>query len=198
MLSMTHNAFPRQSDSSLTSQSSSVVPPHEYSCAAETIETTRVEGGFLVVAATLADLPRIVAIDGVSFSQPWSPRTFEDALRDDKSLVLVARNVEGKSVDGQACAFGVASVVGDEAEIATLAVAIEARGRGLGEHLLRELMRLCIDRGARRLFLEVRPSNQKARALYERLGYSECGRRRNYYADGEDALILRADCSVSA
>lgn len=220
---MTHNTPHHQSDSPPESDSPPSAPAHEYSCAAS-LETARESDGFRIESATLADLERIVAIDQASFSQPWAPRTFQDALQDDKSLVLVARVLnrdrlaapaspsheyscnaaiepqadEAQTV-GQAfvCAFGVATIVSDEAEIATLAVALEARGHGLGERLLRALMRLCVARGACRVFLEVRPSNAKARHLYERSGFFECGRRRNYYADGEDALILRADCDQS-
>lgn len=213
---MTHNASPRnpnpprENDSPRAAPQSPTDAAHEYSCEAPNQaapdEATKQNDGFFINVATPADLGRIVEIDQASFSQPWAPRTFQDVLQDEKSIVLVARasnlDMSESSAEQQSggaesvCAFGMATVVGEEAEIATLAVALEARGHGLGERLLRELMHASAMRDARRVFLEVRPSNASARRLYERLGFFECGRRRNYYADGEDALIMRADCNA--
>ncbi len=78
----------------------------------------------------------------------------------------------------------------DEAEILTLAVAPVARRLGIGRALVMEAARVAAARGAVRMLLEVSASNQAARALYESLGFSKAGRRRRYYADGADALIL--------
>jgi ribosomal-protein-alanine N-acetyltransferase len=135
-------------------------------------------------AATADDLAAVVAIDNVSFKQPWSPRSFEKALQDEKTDVLVAQSA------GRVVGFGVAYAVGDEGEIATLAVDGTARGQGLGERIVRALLELCNRRGARKVFLEVRVSNSSAQRLYERCGFVEVGRRRRYYADGEDAIVM--------
>jgi ribosomal-protein-alanine N-acetyltransferase len=84
-----------------------------------------------------------------------------------------------------------ARVAADEAEILTLAVAPAARRRGLAAALVREAARTARQRGAARLLLEVSATNHAARALYAGLGFTEQGRRRAYYADGSDALILQ-------
>ena len=85
-----------------------------------------------------------------------------------------------------------ARAVADEAEILTLAVAPEARRQGIARALLAAAIRAAEARGAAEMFLEVAAGNAPARALYFRCGFAEVGRRRRYYADGEDALVLRA------
>jgi ribosomal-protein-alanine N-acetyltransferase len=92
--------------------------------------------------------------------------------------------------------FVLARVAADEAEILTLAVVPEARRSGLGGALLAEAMAASILRGARAMFLEVSEANEAARALYGAAGFAEVGRRRRYYPDGSDALVLRRGLSA--
>jgi [ribosomal protein S18]-alanine N-acetyltransferase len=87
---------------------------------------------------------------------------------------------------------------GDEAEILTLAVVPASRRRGLGGALLAAALREARRRGAGTVFLEVSEANETARTLYTTAGFVEVGRRRRYYADGTDALILRASLSLSS
>ena len=69
----------------------------------------------------------------------------------------------------------------------------DQRRRGLGQWLLRRILREARDQGCRVARLEVRPSNTAALALYRRHGFSEIGRRKDYYRqDGEDAVIMEA------
>lgn len=89
--------------------------------------------------------------------------------------------------------FVLARVAADEAEILTLAVAPAARRRGLGAALMAAAMAGAVLRGAAAMFLEVAASNAAALALYQGLGFDGVGRRRRYYEDGEDALVLRRD-----
>ncbi|HVF84433.1 MAG TPA: ribosomal protein S18-alanine N-acetyltransferase [Abditibacteriaceae bacterium] len=135
--------------------------------------------------ATRADLRAICAIDQSSFTQPWQPHTFEQALNDAKYIVLVAQSNE------IVCGFGVAYTVGDEGEIATFAVDEAMRGQGVGDAIFKELMAQCTARGAQQVFLEVRQSNQSAQRLYKRFGFEVVGQRHNYYSDGETALIMK-------
>jgi ribosomal-protein-alanine N-acetyltransferase len=79
----------------------------------------------------------------------------------------------------------------DEAEVLTLAVAPEARRRGIGAALLARAAGEARRRGARSLFLEVSETNAPARLLYGAAGFAEIGRRRRYYADGGDALVMK-------
>ena len=81
-------------------------------------------------------------------------------------------------------------VAADEAELLTIAVLPSARGAGAGTALLEQAIGEAIRRGAQRMFLEVAPGNRAARALYRRHGFAVIGRRRDYYANGSDALVL--------
>lgn len=86
--------------------------------------------------------------------------------------------------------FILARVAADEAEILTLAVVPEARRQGVGGALLAEAMAGAVARGAGAMFLEVSDRNAAARALYAGAGFEEVGRRKRYYGDGADALVL--------
>jgi ribosomal-protein-alanine acetyltransferase len=78
--------------------------------------------------------------------------------------------------------------------VQTIAVAAEARGRGIGRGLLRELLETARNRNAREVFLEVRADNPVAQALYESEGFVEIGRRARYYQpDDVDAVIMKCD-----
>lgn len=85
-----------------------------------------------------------------------------------------------------------ARVAADEAEVLTLAVAPEARRSGVARCLLAGAMATAREHGARLMLLEVAVGNDAALALYRAAGFVEAGRRARYYADGSDALILRA------
>ena len=85
-----------------------------------------------------------------------------------------------------------ARTIMDEAEILTLAVLPAARQRGLGRALLRAAMRQAAETDARTMFLEVAEDNTAARRLYASQGFTEVGRRKRYYANGDDALVMRA------
>ena len=83
-----------------------------------------------------------------------------------------------------------ARVAADEAEILTLAVSPDARRSGIGRALVMEAARIAAVAKAARLVLEVSATNLAARALYQGMGFVQVGRRKRYYADGSDALIL--------
>jgi len=87
-------------------------------------------------------------------------------------------------------AYGGFWLMVDEAHIATIATRPEWRGCGLGLYLLLALLDLAIGQGARVSILEVRASNTPARQLYEKLGYEVVSRRRRYYRDDEDGLLM--------
>jgi ribosomal-protein-alanine N-acetyltransferase len=86
-----------------------------------------------------------------------------------------------------------ARVTADEAEVLTLAVAPPRRRQGIAAALLRAALAGARARGARAMLLEVSVNNAAARTLYAQAGFVEMGRRPRYYADGADALILRAE-----
>ena len=83
-------------------------------------------------------------------------------------------------------------IVGDEAEVLTLAVAPAMRRQGFASGLLRTAKALAGAQGSIAVFLEVATGNSAALALYGQHGFVEVGRRRRYYADGSDAVVMRA------
>jgi [ribosomal protein S18]-alanine N-acetyltransferase len=92
---------------------------------------------------------------------------------------------------GEVAGVSAARTVADEVEVLTLGVAPSSRRKGVGRSLMITALTEAGQAGARQVFLEVRESNQGARAFYAALGFSESGRRRAYYRDpAEDALVL--------
>ncbi|MEI7713577.1 MAG: GNAT family N-acetyltransferase [Rhodospirillales bacterium] len=84
-----------------------------------------------------------------------------------------------------------ARTIVDEAEILTIGVLPEVRRQGLGRDLLTAAMLRAAATDARAMFLEVAEENTGARKLYTNLGFVEVGRRKRYYANGDDALVMR-------
>jgi [ribosomal protein S18]-alanine N-acetyltransferase len=135
-----------------------------------------------------SDLSRIASVEKQCFSDPWAPSAFRDLERNPRVQFLCAR----ASIDQPALGYVVAWFAADEGEIANLAVAPEARGRGIGGALLDAALSHAEQLRVTAMYLEVRDSNQTARRLYESRGFSEVGRRRAYYRRPvEDAVILR-------
>ncbi|RJP53489.1 MAG: ribosomal-protein-alanine N-acetyltransferase [Anaerolineaceae bacterium] len=135
---------------------------------------------------TLDDLEQVVAIDQVSFSLPWPPRSFQFELTDNEaSRCWVA------DLDGRIIAVLVGWFIVDEFHIATIATHPEFRGQGIGRRLLLHVLGSAKEEGAIRAFLEVRESNLIALKMYRDLGFVEDGRRVKYYKDnGEDAILM--------
>ncbi len=134
--------------------------------------------------ATVAHVVGLAAIHAEAFPprEAWG----EDAI----ALQLAMPGVFGLVHPGGGMIL--ARVTEDEAEVLTLAVAPARRRQGLATALLAGAMAAAREQAARTMVLEVAIGNAAARALYERAGFIEAGRRPRYYADGGDALILRA------
>ena len=137
---------------------------------------------------TAADLPAAAALEAACFSHPWTERQLAADL-DNDLLSLWAAEGEDEALLG----YAEVRAVLDEGTLERIAVAPAARRRGIGEALLARLIREGRGRLAF-LTLEVRAGNAAAIGLYEKLGFREVGRRRNYYREeGEDALLLTLD-----
>lgn len=139
------------------------------------------------------DLAAMARIERESFSDPWSQATLATALLSDRMMVLVADEGGEALGDGAARLVGyvVALVVAPDAEIADLAVAPDARRRGIGRALLARALGDLTESAVQQVHLEVRESNRAARTLYEEAGFRAVGRRRGYYRQPvEDALLL--------
>lgn len=145
-----------------------------------------------------ADIERMASIERVSFSDPWSFETLSAAYALRHMRVLVAEESGRGGGQGGAApvlvGYALALVMADEGEIADVAVAPEARRRGVARALLDQMIVDMIAEGVRALYLEVRESNAAARGLYRSLDFEQVGRRREYYQHpNEDALLLRRD-----
>jgi ribosomal-protein-alanine N-acetyltransferase len=142
------------------------------------------EPGLLLRPMEPSDLRAAMEIDALCLPRPWSEAVWREELESPFGLYLILE--EGGEILGQ---IGVRHVL-DELHITTLAVRPERRRRGHARTLVNAA--LAAFPGARRVHLEVRPTNAAARALYETLGFSTTGLRRRYYGD-EDALLMTLD-----
>lgn len=133
-----------------------------------------------------ADLPQVMLIELSTFTMPWSEATFRGLLRRRDSDLFVA------DIKGEIAGYAVFWAVLDQGELGNVAVDESHRGKGIGSMLIQAVLDRADDRGVREVFLEVRKSNIGAQDLYKTFGFSEVGRRKNYYLEPlEDALVMK-------
>lgn len=132
------------------------------------------------------DLDRVAAIEAAAYAFPWSRAIFHDCLRAayDCCVLVVGADIIG---------YGVLSSGARESHILNVCVAPGAQRQGHGKRIVKRLLDLARWHRSERVFLEVRPSNTHAIALYESIGFNEFGRRPHYYPGKrgrEDALVM--------
>ena len=132
----------------------------------------------------MPDFAALARIHAEGFDRPWSASELERLAALD-GMILTLRPEAGDSL-----AFALMQSVLDEAEVLTIAVAKSERGKGLGRAVLGAAETEAFERGARRIFLDVSDRNTAGLALYRSAGYRETGRRRAYYSDGSDAILM--------
>jgi ribosomal-protein-alanine N-acetyltransferase len=133
-------------------------------------------------------------IERAAFSHPWSEELVRRELGHDFSTVLVATAGEGGPILG----FAIVWTVHDELHVLNVAVAPEARRRGVARAMIDDLLVRAQALGADEITLEVRTSNFAAQALYRGYGFRLAGLRRGYYRDtGEDALVMARRASTA-
>jgi ribosomal-protein-alanine N-acetyltransferase len=133
-----------------------------------------------------ADVDIVMEIERRAYPFPWTHGIFRDCLRADYPAWVLH---DGGCIIG----YGVLSVAAGEAHVLNVCVDPRRQGHGHGRRLLRSLVRIARGHGAQRVFLEVRPSNPQAIALYFDEGFNEIGRRPRYYpahAGREDAIVM--------
>ncbi len=139
-----------------------------------------------ITVMTDAHVPQIAALEVLCFHDPWDVGSIASELTNPLSLWLVA--MEGDAVVGY---IGSQTVL-DESDMMNVAVHPDFRRRGIAEALVLTLAAKLKEKGSTCLALEVRVSNAPAVALYEKLGFTQAGLRRNYYRNPkEDAYILK-------
>lgn len=133
-------------------------------------------------------VPQVAALERVCFSDPWSEQSLAGELDNPLSLWLVCL------ADGEVWGYVGSQTVLGETDMMNVAVLPRARRQGIAQRLILALVAQLKQQGSRCLSLEVRPSNTPAVALYQGLGFSQVGRRPNYYRHPkEDGLILRKE-----
>ena len=153
----------------------------------------------IIRAATPDDLPLMIELDRASATAAhWSEDQYRKLLTPER-LVLAASTAANSSLTetnrgGKESLVGflVARQIAPEWELENIIVAPFARRKGIGEKLLNALIAAARKTNSEVVFLEVRESNDPARALYARAGFEQTGRRKSYYANPlEDAVLYR-------
>lgn len=145
----------------------------------------------------VTDLDEVLGIEQAAYAHPWTRGNFIDSI-------AAGHTVWGlrEPLSGELLAYLVAQRVLDECHLLNLTVARAHWGRGIGADFLQALHTQERAQGVTRMFLEVRLSNDRAIALYHRLGYRDVGLRKGYYPDGdnarEDARVMRLDWGTLA
>lgn len=136
------------------------------------------------------DLPVFVSLDKELFPySPWSSAQYKEEFSSPTRHFVVAVN-ETQSIVGYAGVFAPGET---EADILTVGVIPEHRGRGIAKALMALITDWAIAQGSIAMMLEVKTDNIEAIALYETLGYSKLNTRKDYFGAGLDALVMRRD-----
>jgi len=135
-----------------------------------------------------ADIPAVLVIEGLSFSNPWSDATFRGEVQNKGiSFPVVIVHEPDQKVVG----YIIYWQIRDEVQITNLAVHPDFRGRGIGETVLAVILKEVGGKGATFVTLEVRSSNTPAVSLYRKLGFKILGTRKGYYGNPvEDAYVM--------
>jgi ribosomal-protein-alanine N-acetyltransferase len=145
----------------------------------------------VLVPMAVGELSLVTAIEAAAYDFPWTRGNFIDSI----AAGYLARQL--RSPMGQLIGYFIAMKGVDEMHLLNLTVAPAEQGRGHGRRMLDDLAALCREHHAERLWLEVRESNARARALYLRYGFRHIGTRRGYYpalhGQREDAAVMSLD-----
>ena len=141
--------------------------------------------------ATSDDIEAVLRIEKSSYKFPWSPGNFLEELRQPQSHFLVYTDDETDSIVAGYIVFW---DLKDETHILNVAVALDWRGLGMGKKLVSQAINHAYREKHKRVFLEVRTSNNGAIALYESMGFIKDHVKKSFYSDGEDAQFMMLNC----
>ena len=133
---------------------------------------------------TVSDIQAIMALEQGSIEHPWESKAIESLITDGNKVCLVAE------LDGVIVSYVGAESVLDESNVGNIVTHREYRGRGIATKLFEVLLAELKEKGIRKIFLEVEHDNVPAIALYEKLGFTDYGYRRDYYGKGKDAVLM--------
>ena len=134
---------------------------------------------------TLEDLDSVYNLELDSYKTPWTKQMFIDELTTNQYAHLFVAEINGVIVG-----YTGVWIVLDTSTITKVTVARPLRKKGIGDILVKDLINRCINSDCVYISLEVRVSNENAIKLYEYNGFENVGKRKKYYSDGEDALVL--------
>jgi [ribosomal protein S18]-alanine N-acetyltransferase len=138
------------------------------------------------------DLPVFVSLDKELFPySPWSTSQYKEEFSAPTRYFVVAED-EAKNIIGYA---GVFAPGGAEADVLTVGVVPEQRGKGVARRLMALVTEWADQQGSTAMMLEVKVDNLEAIGLYESLGYSKLNTRKDYFGPGLDALVMRLELS---
>lgn len=141
---------------------------------------------------TLVDAIEIFELEKVIFTkEAWSLAQVKEELGGARRLYIGAVSSEGEK--SQIVGYGGIAINGESADIHTVGVIEEFRRQGIAKRLMARLERWAKDQGAKDFLLEMRVGNLEAQPLYESLGYREISRRKDYYAPGMDAIVMKKE-----
>ena len=136
-------------------------------------------------------VPQIAELEKICFNDAWSENSIASELDNRLAFWLVAEE------DDQVIGYVGSQTVLGETDMMNIAIHPDHRKRGIATELIEALIRGLTERGSHSLMLEVRASNEPAKALYTKMGFESVGVRKNYYRNPrEDALILRKEWSL--
>jgi ribosomal-protein-alanine N-acetyltransferase len=136
----------------------------------------------------IEDVESVFAIEKQAYPFPWSKSLFEQAVQSKKYCAVV-------ELDNKVVGYSIISFVVGEAELLNLCIDPALQGKGLANELLTHLLEYAANKDNHEMFLEVRVSNAAAIHLYDKIGFNEIGRRKNYYptvGGKEDAILMAA------
>ena len=132
-----------------------------------------------------ADAPEIAELESEIFSDPWSEGDVTSYICRETAMCFTATDESG------VVGYIIGSKIPPEGEIYRIAVRSDKRQRGIGYRLLSYALKTELGEGVETVFLEVRSKNSPAIALYKAYGFSECGKRKNYYQNPcDDAVVM--------
>ncbi len=137
----------------------------------------------------IEDLSEVQAIENDLYPHPWTRGNFLDSMYSGYETWVL------RTEDDPLVGYFLVMLALDEAHLLNITVRRDLHGQGLGRYLLDQVKLLAREKNMNSIFLEVRPSNARAKAVYERYGFSQIGRRKGYYPGlgntREDAIVMR-------
>jgi len=142
---------------------------------------------FIIAEATSDDIDDFYAIEIQAHKSPWTYMMLKESLQGEHLCWKLF-------FDNQLVGYMIVMRVMEQLELLNIAIATNYQGKGLAHNLMSFLKNYAQENRVQTIFLEVRQSNSKAISLYQKYGFLEVGKRKNYYAnadDREDALVMQ-------